>query len=97
MIGAYAVDDITIVRATLDQWGEVSSSTSTVVRGRVDWRFRKVLDNGGAERTVRGRILTATEVLLTDRLTIGSETYSVVAVNQIRGFGDPYFYEVYVA
>jgi hypothetical protein len=57
MINAYLVDTVYIARPTRDEWGEVTLLSLTEVRGRIDYKVRRVINFKGEEVTSEKSVL----------------------------------------
>ena len=87
MMGAYARDEATITRNTLDQWGEPTGTPQTIiVRGRWEHKTRIVRDNTGQQVVASSVFYTAADVRFTDIVTRAGVEYKPLSIDQQGGF-----------
>ena len=107
MIGAYCVDEITILKWNgADEWNEPLSGTAITVKGYVEWKTRLVRDIKGEERVSSVTVTMPKKIDARlggslsheDRLVIGAEGLerAIISIQQPKAFSGPH-YEVALA
>ena len=79
MIRLYLTSTVYRIRPTRDQWGEVSTTASTLLMARVEWGTRVVIGRAGEEVVSQAMVLLAPETVIQpeDLLRIDGVDYPV--------------------
>ena len=87
MINAYLTDDITVVTNILGVWGEVSTHTDTVIKGRFEFKTKMVRNLQGEMVVSTGNVIIPVRVIShKDKIIYNSVTYSILGIEEIKDF-----------
>lgn len=98
MIGAYCVDDITVVRiGARDEWNMPSSTTEIARKAYVDWTQRLVKNLKGEEVMAKGTVYMPFDENLTheDMIKINGKEYAIINIKPGKDFSQNH-QEVYI-
>jgi hypothetical protein len=91
MINAYLNDEVTVSQVVYDQWG-AATKTSTVVKGRIEFRTKLVRNLQGEQVISNAKVyLPLTEGLGSeDKITYKTKEYSILNVEEVKDFSSKF-------
>lgn len=98
MIEPYLIDTVIIVGKTMDEWGETLTTTTTSVKGRVEWGVRLLRNFAGEQTQSSGMVKVAatTTVSHANSVRIENVDYAIVNIVERKDFATR-FKEIYLA